>query len=88
MNCLDCALTAAHGEPLGTCIYCGAAVCAKHAVIRQTAPASGRTALLQRQLSAPPRTVRCQLCDQVRNPSPVGDVPVDTSAKGESHVVV
>lgn len=81
MNCLDCALTAGHGDPVGTCIDCGAAVCATHAVVRQAAPTSGRTALLQRQLAAPARTVRCQLCDQVRNPSSSDDVAVDSVAR-------
>lgn len=81
MNCLDCALTAGHGEPVGTCIDCGAAVCATHAVVRQTPPTSGRTALLQRQLAAPARSVRCQLCDQIRNPSPTTRAHVDVAAE-------
>lgn len=81
MNCLDCALTAEHGEPVGTCIDCGAAVCATHAVVRQAAPTSGRTALLQRQVAPPARTVRCQLCDQVRNPSPAVTARVDVGAE-------
>ena len=73
MNCLDCALLTGHGEPVGTCIDCGAAVCATHAVVRPVAVTRGRTALLQRQVSAPARSIRCRLCDQVRHSAPATD---------------
>jgi hypothetical protein len=69
MNCLDCSLAATHGEPVGTCIDCGAAVCSRHAVVSQVAVPPERTALLQRRMTAPPRAVRCRLCDELRHPS-------------------
>lgn len=80
MTCLDCSLAETVGDPVGTCIDCGAAVCARHAVVRQVELQTARTALLQRQVAAPPRAVRCHLCDRVRHPTGKEPEPRATSA--------
>jgi len=78
MRCLDCSLTAIHRDPIGTCVECGAAVCSRHAVVRQVDVPRHRPALLQRQMTGPPRSVRCRLCDEVRHPSVAAPTRVST----------
>lgn len=66
MNCLDCATTHTDHAAVGTCVDCGAAVCADHAVVR--ARHLTRTAVINRQVPVEPaaRVFRCRICDVAR----------------------
>lgn len=66
MNCLDCATTHTDRAAVGTCVDCGAAVCANHAVVR--ARHLTRTALINRQVPVEPaaRVLRCRICNAAR----------------------
>jgi hypothetical protein len=66
MNCLDCATTHIDRAAVGTCIDCGAAVCADHAVVRSRHLT--RTAVINRQVPVEPaaRVFRCRICDAAR----------------------
>ena len=47
MICLDCTLPGQRADAIGTCIDCGAAVCADHGVIRHEPTRHDRTTLLE-----------------------------------------
>lgn len=66
MNCLDCANTHIDRAAVGTCVDCGAAICADHAVVR--ARHLTRTAVINRQVPVEPaaRVFRCRICDTAR----------------------
>jgi hypothetical protein len=74
MNCFDCGTQGIREEAVGTCVNCGAGMCAAHARTeeRHLEPSTS----LGNPVHASTRTLLCTACDQVmahhRSLIPVG----------------